>query len=620
MSRPTRQLSLQPRPTQRTQIRRQKSADGTGSGATIYDANQRGKKPWPAERPKVRIAWSSSGLDETKVEVVASRIGTSAKTRGLSNSSLMNSDKATILYSRQELAERLRLAWKQREANKSNIDIFLAHETIDESSRCDSRLSTISCDVMKTDQDIFTLGISPDSSVDCEEPEGVDGCKEKLLDARAKRASFQSGTNVAFMGPINKLIKEGSSDRILEKKERAVTPDCKVNKRTNSAPPSSQRRGSPITLGHLGAGRPKVNIVIDTPKISRPKDAARIDRKDTGQKAPSLYEESKSVSPNSSSGEKIQGKFVTKKRARTGKRRVEESGAKKSECKQNPDVITMVSLVSDADSDSEVEKNSPRDDKLVRQLRSNLPTTPIIKSCSSLMINTESLSVFSVSFQQDSIDGDLIRPRSEDKKTTFYNESLSRVSVNQPELGATRTSPLDEMKRPWLEIASSELATSAVFWKSSEEDCPLTDREKRCLVVPIGDPQDKKRKLLLQRTKSVPCRTNDENQLAMQIEAKEPAVTTDKQTELSSIQRTDTAVFPQTISKIIQRSSFDERTIDIRMENESQAEPVLGTTKEKECWHLYRRMCDKGVCVSFDTVLRGMLTPTEYRLRRREIT
>lgn len=34
------------------------------------------------------------------------------------------------------------------------------------------------------------------------------------------------------------------------------------------------------------------------------------------------------------------------------------------------------------------------------------------------------------------------------------------------------------------------------------------------------------------------------------------------------------------------------------------AEPRFQTTKEKECWHLYRRMCDKGVCVSFDTVLR----------------
>ncbi|XP_012349858.1 uncharacterized protein LOC105737197 isoform X2 [Apis florea] len=48
-------------------------------------------------------------------------------------------------------------------------------------------------------------------------------------------------------------------------------------------------------------------------------------------------------------------------------------------------------------------------------------------------------------------------------------------------------------------------------------------------------------------------------------------------------------------------------------------EPQFQTNKEKECWHLYKKMCDKGVCVSFDTVLRGMLTPTEYRLRQREI-
>lgn len=34
------------------------------------------------------------------------------------------------------------------------------------------------------------------------------------------------------------------------------------------------------------------------------------------------------------------------------------------------------------------------------------------------------------------------------------------------------------------------------------------------------------------------------------------------------------------------------------------SEPHFQTTKEKECWHLYKRMCDKGVCVSFDTVLR----------------
>jgi hypothetical protein len=36
-------------------------------------------------------------------------------------------------------------------------------------------------------------------------------------------------------------------------------------------------------------------------------------------------------------------------------------------------------------------------------------------------------------------------------------------------------------------------------------------------------------------------------------------------------------------------------------------ESYCQTPKEKECWHLYRRMCDKGVFVSFDTVLRYVL-------------
>ncbi|KAI4471747.1 hypothetical protein MML48_1g18325 [Holotrichia oblita] len=39
--------------------------------------------------------------------------------------------------------------------------------------------------------------------------------------------------------------------------------------------------------------------------------------------------------------------------------------------------------------------------------------------------------------------------------------------------------------------------------------------------------------------------------------------------------------------------------------------------KERQCWEMYRRMNDKGVAISFDTILRGMLTPTEYRLRRK---
>lgn len=39
--------------------------------------------------------------------------------------------------------------------------------------------------------------------------------------------------------------------------------------------------------------------------------------------------------------------------------------------------------------------------------------------------------------------------------------------------------------------------------------------------------------------------------------------------------------------------------------------------KEKQCWNLYCKMMEKGVNVSFDTILRGMLTPTEYRMSKK---
>lgn len=40
--------------------------------------------------------------------------------------------------------------------------------------------------------------------------------------------------------------------------------------------------------------------------------------------------------------------------------------------------------------------------------------------------------------------------------------------------------------------------------------------------------------------------------------------------------------------------------------------------KEKQCWNLYCKMTEKGINVSFDTILRGMLTPTEYRISKKK--
>lgn len=38
------------------------------------------------------------------------------------------------------------------------------------------------------------------------------------------------------------------------------------------------------------------------------------------------------------------------------------------------------------------------------------------------------------------------------------------------------------------------------------------------------------------------------------------------------------------------------------------------TAKERECYRLYQKMASMGLNVSYDTVLRGMLTPTELRV------
>lgn len=92
----------------------------------------------------MRVAWGDDrhGCDNlAEVEVVARQIPSRSRpTTGRSGRTYATTEKASILYSRQELAERLRLAWKHREQNKANIDIFLAHGMAVE-ERCDSQLS-----------------------------------------------------------------------------------------------------------------------------------------------------------------------------------------------------------------------------------------------------------------------------------------------------------------------------------------------------------------------------------------------------------------------------------------------------------------------------------------------
>lgn len=67
----------------------------------------------------------------------------------------------------------------------------------------------------------------------------------------------------------------------------------------------------------------------------------------------------------------------------------------------------------------------------------------------------------------------------------------------------------------------------------------------------------------------------------------------------------------QYISKVIDN---DEENCEEFFEDKY---PKFKSKKEQECWVLFKKMSDKGLPVTFDTILKGMLTPTEYRLTKK---
>ncbi|XP_076635470.1 uncharacterized protein LOC143348759 [Colletes latitarsis] len=403
------------------------------------------------------------------------------------------------------------------------------------------------------------------------------------------------------------------------------------SRRTSSAPP--QR--------HLGnastSNRVQVNIVINSSSTiasGKNNDQEKTDT-DCRDNASNRID---TASTKVSSGRSVRSAPL-KKRSRSAKRRFwgtgtcknDEDGKSRNQSAgrgRNPidsktiDIVTMVSLVSSADSGSDTE-NSPGDDKLIDQLRSKLPTTSIIKTSMNPTLSVARRPIKSVSFQRHSVDEDPPNEQqpspNEEKKTTPTRLAI----VNRGNRGAT---PSDETL-PWRsDIPGLALPILALIHDPEEtHDVPLTDREKRCLAVPIGDLHDGKRKLF--KPRSTPSRPVTEKQtISSKVKMQEsPRTVPQKMSSPVQHVKTPATNYSANVRQMLSLSSNVKETCpttsngSIQHAQPAPTKPQFHTNKEKECWHLYKKMCDKGVSVSFDTVLRGILTPTEYRLRQREL-
>ncbi|XP_011144528.2 uncharacterized protein LOC105186182 [Harpegnathos saltator] len=499
--------------------------------------------------------------------------------------------------------------------------------------------------------------------------------------AKQKRASFHSGTNRAFLVPMiekparaateaNKCLAtdkivpvrspeakcaSATADKTATPKQTMMTTDARSPvapdksavlaknsamialekaRRTNSAPP--QRRGA--VAGNVTSGaRVQVNIVIDAPSLA---DASSDKPIVCGlQPGKNTVEKSEESSVKISRERSVRSAPL-KRRSRSAKKRFlassgaggkdEEDARAQDRCggrarayvdSRTSDVVTMVSLVSSADSDSDAE-NSPGDDKLISELRSKLPTTPIIKTSINPNPGVTRKPIKSVSFQRYSFDEDPAKELLQaPQASTRLGDEKSIVGIQPARLnfvvnGSGDDAPL--WRQNVAEAVIPSLAVPVLLTQDDEETvpepAPLTDREKRCLAVPIGDlHDDKKRKLL--RTRSISSRpiVAEQTNINVPMEPKEQRPTHLVAGLVSPIDGQLPKV-EQYVKEMLPAKEMPPREMTL------STEPRFQTTKEKECWHLYRRMCDKGVCVSFDTVLRGMLTPTEYRLRQKELS
>lgn len=146
--------------------------------------------------------------------------GRSRSTNGGRSRGFVGTEKPTILYSRLELAERLRLAWKYREKNKANINIFLARETVDE--RCESEMSNhtnASSPVRKKDESKIEISLDDYKTQNEKEERET----ERIIIDKSMEDLSENGNSITSRNSEEKFLHFSSDDKqVLEENEVSV--------------------------------------------------------------------------------------------------------------------------------------------------------------------------------------------------------------------------------------------------------------------------------------------------------------------------------------------------------------------------------------------------------------
>ncbi|XP_044733012.1 nucleolar and coiled-body phosphoprotein 1 [Chrysoperla carnea] len=532
-----------------------------------------------------RIAWADDNNTKTtekSVEIVAKKCPEYPKPKQI----LTPSPKSEpVFYSRQQLAERLRKAWKERETNSKSIDIFLARSITDDVPVISRESSTMSVNSTKNDSNFNTI------SKQEPKPKEVDIEQQKKL---TKKISLV----------ISPLFRE-TIDQDFDPSEPNPN-ETKIPEKPQLSIEIKPRSMSAATKRELfrksSTTKTQLDETIELPNNTKPVTSFR---------PPLTRSQSVPTTPVPMQNPPTKNKFPSKRRLKTAPIRrnksIDTDGSTKSSStthnahkpkgkKKGPlvrcqsataaEIVTMVSLTSPPMSDSE--ENAQKQAANLARIRKQNQEKKVemnAKLEAQRLITLKKI-VKQVSFQQTT-------PSLPVRNSSANSYLARRNSTAFPLFRPTRSSVL--------QMANEREKRAQNNSVPGEESEP-----KRRLLYDDGN-VDSSDGAQNSETKNTNSGSNYNSQDGSGLLEGNRYKILDEQNEVTK----NSKEIPET-AKIIPNDSSKPSG-----ENEASTEdePIFENPKERQCWKLFKKMRDKGVEVSFDTILKGLLTPTEYRLR-----
>ncbi|XP_057657472.1 uncharacterized protein LOC130894584 [Diorhabda carinulata] len=519
--------------------------------------------------PFIKNAWIENALEISKEDPVI--IKKCSENRRIPPNNLVKQtslDKET-LKSRQELADRLKQTLKTQE-QKPNIRIFLAQHPKEPEKQEDLNeppklIPSLTTGIVDNDKSSFKLRKNAKQKMifNTSQDNWQVPNKKPVVDQDNESVLTNEKISCNEVKPI---------DSVIIRPATAASKREMFQKRTNSA--------FNTTVNLKDTTKPRKPLIRSSSAPCKPE---RIKTKMLSKH--SKHKSLKKVQTKSPKNEEVDK--VTEDNPKSQKE------LNRTAAVQGNDVVTMVSLISPSGSECEEEEDDIEEDKMKSKNE---------------YINTDKTK-------------EKLEEQKPPPKMMSLRKAVKTVSFQQSSIHAIRSFSAS--------FPARRASVTAAMMLNNHLNNSTKVQEKRSTNTSTPDDDERVPKRRLVR-----CNTGDTKTNSFEQEEKldehetsggQSNVTSNFGVEIKAKKFTENQIKDTNKQSTMEeqgdklQSEANEENKDNDAKKEANSNPALKSHKEKQCWSMYCKMSEKGVNISFDTILRGMLTPTEYRISKKHL-